>query len=94
MSNINCKECGACCKYDWVIEVSQIESNLIPKEYLYFYGVIIMKYDKTINACSAWDPITKLCKIYDVRPEACRKVQIDDQWCKTAIERLHIVRQP
>ena len=95
---MECKSCGACCRYPWVVEVTEAEAKHIPKEYLNLNCDIIKCYGamrrakEPDGACSAWDWKTMLCKIYDVRPSPCREFKEGGVGCKMSINWVTDVR--
>lgn len=81
--SIKCTECGACCMYPFVVGVS--DHDKIPEKYLssdYIMGCRYMERDKKNGFCIVFDQEKRLCRIYNNRPEVCRSVQPNDQWCE------------
>lgn len=79
---MNCKRCGACCKYHWLVSVSLEDSEKIPKNLTcIMFGSTYMKKNNK-GYCIACNQKTRSCKIYKNRPEVCRLFPPGGKDCK------------
>ena len=80
-----CNKCGSCCLLGGNIELTEQDVSYIkdfaPKPKGLNWNVVILPCEhhkgfyhfKRFFPCMFWDPSSKLCRIYEFRPDACRK---------------------
>jgi Fe-S-cluster containining protein len=79
---ITCANCEAvCCR----LEVLLITDTGVPDEFIATdkWGGMTMARSETTGWCSALDPYTRLCRIYENRPWVCREFQMGGPECIT-----------
>lgn len=78
-----CAGCGACCHL--VVELR--DGDVVPEEFVVEHGGARCLDQRGDGACIALDPVTRLCSIYDRRPQTCRDFQRGTPLCLTALTR-------
>lgn len=79
----DCAGCGACCHL--VVELRAGDS--VPADLVVEHGGARCLDQRSDGACVALDPVTRLCSIYDRRPQTCRDFQRGTPLCLTALAR-------
>ena len=78
-----CAGCGRCCH----LVVSLRAHDRVPEEFVVErYGERCMD-QRGDGACIALDPVTKLCTIYDGRPQTCRDFGRGNPRCRLIMAR-------
>ncbi len=94
----NCLDCGACCGC-YPIFASESDADREPK--IKDEGILVENFLKTDRQAYRLYPLpflkacpflaeTKLCRIYETRPEVCRKFEVGSEQCIRARARLGI----
>lgn len=78
-----CAGCGSCCHL--VVELR--EGDDVPAEFIVEHGDAHCMDQHGDGACVALDPDTRLCTIYDRRPQTCRDFLRGTALCLTALAR-------
>jgi Fe-S-cluster containining protein len=77
-----CAGCGKCCHL--VVELAQVGDDVPPEMVVEHDGVRCMD-QRGDGACVALDPITRLCTIYEVRPQTCRDFKRAEELCRRVV---------
>jgi len=80
-----CAGCGSCCHL--VVELVPGVDD-VPEEFVVEHGGVRCMEQRSSGACVALDPVTRLCTIYDLRPEACRRFKRAEALCRRAVVRF------
>lgn len=77
MEKISCKDCVRTCCDDADIKLKPRKKGVDPLalktgNWLYVRDIIWVKKKNNLWRCRAFDPITRLCKIWENRPVICR----------------------
>jgi Fe-S-cluster containining protein len=79
-----CAGCGQCCH----LVVALREGDLIPEELVVEHAGVRCMDQRSDGSCLALDLSTRLCAIYDERPQTCRDFSRGSDLCRK------ILRQP
>ena len=74
-----CAGCGACCHL--LVELVAGDEG-VPEEFVVEHSGIRCMEQQGDGACMALDPETKLCTIYDRRPQTCRTFARGGELCR------------
>jgi Fe-S-cluster containining protein len=79
-----CTSCGHCCHL--VVElVTGVDD--VPSEWVVEHAGVRCMEQRGDGACVALDPVTKLCTIYERRPQVCRDFARGSGLCRQIVER-------
>ncbi|MBA4137294.1 MAG: hypothetical protein C0518_08265 [Opitutus sp.] len=78
-----CAGCGSCCHL--VVELRAGDD--VPEEFVVEHAGARCMDQRGDGACVALDPTTRLCTIYDRRPQTCRDFSRGTALCRTALTR-------
>lgn len=76
-----CVSCGNCCHL--LVELSPRDD--VPDVLVVEHGGLRCMEQRGDGACVALDPITRLCTIYERRPQVCREFRRGDPLCRRAV---------
>jgi Fe-S-cluster containining protein len=77
-----CAGCGKCCHL--VVELHPLTDD-VPPEYVVEHNGVRCMDQRGDGACVALDLTTRLCTIYDRRPQTCRDFQRAELLCRRAV---------
>jgi uncharacterized protein len=77
-----CAGCGACCRL--VVELKPGRDQIPPELTVQRDGARFMDQHGD-GTCVALDRLTRLCTIYDQRPETCRKFARGSERCRQVL---------
>jgi Fe-S-cluster containining protein len=77
-----CVGCGQCCHQ--VVELAPL-TDFIPEEYVVEHDGVRCMEQRGDGACVALDRVTRLCTIYEFRPQVCRDFQRGEALCRRAV---------
>ncbi|MDB6168897.1 MAG: hypothetical protein JWM88_1761 [Verrucomicrobia bacterium] len=77
-----CAGCGRCCRL--VAELTDLDTG-VPEELVVEHDGVRCMEQRGDGACVALDPITRLCSIYDHRPQVCRDFKRGESLCRRVI---------
>ena len=80
-----CAGCGRCCHL--VVELISGVDDDVPVGLVVEHAGTRCMEQLGDGACVALDPITRLCTIYERRPEACRRLKRAESLCRMALAR-------
>ena len=80
-----CSGCGICCHL--VAELAPLVDDHVPEELVVEHAGIRCMDQRGNGACVALDPVTRLCTIYERRPQVCRDFKRGESLCRTAVRR-------
>lgn len=78
-----CAGCGVCCHL--FVELGEGDEH-VPEEFVVEHGGIRGMEQSGDGACMALDPETKLCTIYDRRPQTCRTFARGGELCRRILK--------
>ncbi len=78
-----CAGCGVCCHL--LVELVAGDEN-VPEEMVVEHGGVRCMEQTGDGACIALDPETKLCTIYDRRPQTCRTFERGGELCRRILK--------
>lgn len=78
-----CAGCGACCHL--LVELGAGDED-VPEEFVATYGDVRCMDQHGDGACVALDPETRLCMIYDRRPQTCRAFERGGDLCRRILK--------
>jgi Fe-S-cluster containining protein len=78
-----CAGCGRCCHL--VVELRA--GDVVPEEFVAEREGARCMDQRGDGACVALDPVTKLCTIYDSRPQTCRDFTRGEAICRRILGR-------
>ncbi len=73
-----CAGCGRCCHL--VVELR--EGDVVPEEFVVEREGARCMDQQGDGACVALDPVTRLCTIYEDRPQTCRDFHRGEPLCR------------
>jgi uncharacterized protein len=76
-----CAGCGQCCH----LVVVLLPGDDVPEELVTTHGGLRCMDQRGDGACVALDPVTRLCTIYDQRPQTCIDFSRGTALCRDAI---------
>src|SRR5665213_2289761 len=79
-----CAGCGSCCHL--VVELRQGIDD-VPEEFVVEHDGVRCMEQRGNGACVALDPLTRLCTIYERRPQTCRDTNRGSFPCREALSR-------
>lgn len=77
-----CAGCGICCHL--VVELSP-GVDQVPEEFVVEHGGVRCMDQRGNGSCVALDPLTRLCTIYERRPQVCRDFKRAESLCRRAV---------
>ena len=78
-----CAGCGTCCRL--VVELQA--GDAVPEEYVVEHEGVRCMDQRGNGACVALDDATKLCTIYEQRPQTCRTFERGSGLCRVVLTR-------
>lgn len=78
-----CAGCGACCHL--LVELVAGDEN-VPENYVVEHSGVRCMDQHGDGACVALDPETRLCTIYDRRPQTCRTFERGGALCRQILK--------
>jgi len=76
-----CVSCGNCCHL--LVELSPRDD--VPEELVVEHDGIRCMEQQGDGACVALDPVSRLCTIYERRPQVCREFNRGESLCRRAV---------
>jgi Fe-S-cluster containining protein len=80
-----CAGCGQCCHL--LVELVDGVDDAVPAELIVEHAGVRCLEQQGDGACIALDPDTRLCTIYDQRPQVCRQFERGSALCHTVLGR-------
>lgn len=80
-----CAGCGRCCHL--LVELTP-EDHDVPESLVVEHGGLRCLEQQGDGACIALDPDTRLCTIYDRRPQVCRRFERGAALCLTILGKV------
>ncbi|MGH7946690.1 MAG: YkgJ family cysteine cluster protein [Opitutaceae bacterium] len=77
-----CAGCGKCCHL--LVELSPLLDD-VPEEFMVEHDGVRCMDQRGDGACVALDPVTRLCSIYERRPQVCRDFKRAESLCRRAV---------
>jgi len=68
-------------------------TDAVPEVYVVEHDGVRCMEQRGDGACIALDPVTRLCSIYESRPQTCRDFQRGEALCRTTLAR-HAAARP
>ena len=81
-----CVACGNCCHL--VVELTAADD--VPEFMVVEHGGLRCMDQMGDGACVALDPATRLCTIYDRRPQTCRDFARGSELCRLAVKKFSL----
>jgi Fe-S-cluster containining protein len=78
-----CAGCGNCCHL--LVELQPGVDDHVPEALIVEHSGVRCLDQNGDGACVALDPITRLCTIYEQRPQVCRDFNRGDSLCRRAV---------
>ena len=78
-----CAGCGVCCHL--LVELLPGDDH-VPEEYVVEHSGVRCMDQHGDGACVALDPETRLCTIYDQRPQTCRTFERGGALCRRILK--------
>ena len=78
-----CAGCGLCCH----LTVELRPGDDVPGELVAEHDGLRFMDQQGNGACVALDPVTRLCTIYEIRPQTCRDFQRGEPLCRQTVSR-------
>ena len=80
-----CRGCGRCCvRTGPHLDVYVAPGEDVPREMIELVGGLQWMRRAADQSCVALDPVTRECRIYELRPLGCRELQQGDPDCVSA----------
>ena len=79
----SCAGCGVCCHL--LVELLPGDDQ-VPEEYVVEHSGVRCMDQHGDGACVALDPETRLCTIYDQRPQTCRTFERGGELCRRILK--------
>jgi Fe-S-cluster containining protein len=79
-----CAGCGQCCHL--LVELAPLVDD-VPEEFVVEHSGVRCMDQHGDGACVALDPVSRLCTIYERRPQVCRDFQRAEALCRRAVLR-------
>jgi uncharacterized protein len=76
-----CAGCGNCCHL--LVDLSPLDD--VPAELVVEHDGLRCMEQRGDGACIALDPISRLCTIYERRPQVCRDFKRAEALCRRAV---------
>nr|WP_281254893.1 YkgJ family cysteine cluster protein [Nibricoccus aquaticus] len=83
----DCAGCGRCCHL--VVELRP--GDLVPEELVVTHDGARCMDQHSDGACVALHPVTRLCTIYETRPQTCRDFNRGESLCRQILGRPSLV---
>lgn len=77
-----CAGCGQCCHL--LVELVPLVDD-VPEEYVVEHEGVRCMDQHGDGACVALDPVSRLCTIYERRPQVCRDFKRAEALCRRAV---------
>ena len=77
----DCAGCGNCCHL--LVELAPADD--VPEQLVVEHEGVRCMDQHSNGACVALDPVTRLCTIYDQRPQVCRDFKRAEALCRRAV---------
>jgi Fe-S-cluster containining protein len=77
----HCAGCGLCCHL--VVELRP--TDIVPSELVVVREGVRCMDQESDGACVALDPATRLCTIYETRPQTCRDFARGEPLCRRTV---------
>jgi Fe-S-cluster containining protein len=78
-----CAGCGRCCHL--LVELTPGMDDAVPEELVVERSGVHCLEQRGDEACVALDPLTRLCTIYEQRPQVCREFMRAETFCRRAV---------
>jgi Fe-S-cluster containining protein len=78
-----CAGCGRCCHL--LVELTPGVDAGVPEELVVEHDGVRCLEQRGDGACVALDPISRLCTIYERRPQVCRDFQRAEALCRLMV---------
>ncbi len=78
-----CAGCGVCCHL--LVELGPGDED-VPEELVVEHGGVRCLEQQGDGACVALDPATRLCTIYERRPQVCRIFERGSGLCRKVVD--------
>jgi Fe-S-cluster containining protein len=85
-----CAGCGLCCH----LAVELRPGDDVPEELVAVHAGVRFMDQHGNGACVALDPATRLCTIYEIRPQTCRDFSRGEPLCRQTVARLQGKAKP
>ena len=80
-----CAGCGLCCHL--VVELISGVDDDVPEDFVVEHAGVRCMEQRGDGSCLALDPATRLCTIYERRPDTCRRLKRAESLCRMALSR-------
>jgi Fe-S-cluster containining protein len=77
-----CAGCGQCCHL--TVELCPLDDD-VPEQLVVEHGGVRCMEQRGDGACVALDPVSRLCTIYERRPQICRDFNRGGALCRSAV---------
>lgn len=77
-----CAGCGRCCHL--VVELDP-DTDQVPESLVVEHNGVRCLDQQGDGACIALDPLTRLCTIYEIRPQVCRDFERGGALCRQVL---------
>ena len=84
-----CAGCGQCCHL--LVELVDGVDDHVPEALVVEHAGVRCLEQQGDGACIALDPLTRLCTIYDLRPQVCRQFERGSDLCRRVLGKLRTV---
>ena len=78
-----CAGCGNCCHL--MVELKLGVDDHVPEELIVEHDGVRCLEQRGDGACVALDPVSRLCTIYEQRPQVCRDFKRAESLCRRAV---------
>jgi Fe-S-cluster containining protein len=78
-----CAGCGRCCHL--LVELTPGMDDAVPEELVVEHSGVRCLEQRGDGACVALDPLSRLCTIYEQRPQVCRDFMRAETLCRRAV---------
>ena len=86
-----CAGCGKCCHLTVELD-PRVDS--VPEEFVVWHGETPCMDQHGDGACVALDPLTRLCTVYERRPQVCRDFRRGEALCRQILSLPALVAGP
>jgi Fe-S-cluster containining protein len=83
-----CAGCGRCCHL--VVELRA--GDLVPEKFVVEHNGVRCMDQHGDGACVALHPVTRLCTLYETRPQTCRDFTRGESLCRQILDRPALAR--
>jgi len=87
-----CAGCGLCCHL--VVELIPGVDDDVPEDFVVEHEGVRCMEQRGDGACLALDTTTRLCTIYERRPDTCRRLKRAESLCRMALARYAASKLP